>query len=309
MTPTIVTDAPERDRVTDAPSPWPIEPVWDADGSEAPDPDTRGGVLPDELAARYAAPLSIRLRPDRPTLVANFVSTLDGVVALDRHGGSGGRDISGGFEPDRFLMGLLRSTADAVLVGAGTVRASGSRGWTPAHVHRPSADAFARWRRELGLAPTPATIIVTASGRLDPDRLPTDPATPVILATTSSGARRLAGQPRPAHVRVADLGDGDSIPVDALIDDLAARGLRLVVTEGGPHLFARLAAAGRVDELFLTLAPQLVGRSPEATRLSLVDGLALPPAVRWGRLLRVMRAADHLFLRYRLQAPEREERP
>ncbi len=300
---------PDRPPSTSPSSPWPIAPLWEAADPTSPGVETRGGILPDELAARHAAPLSIRLRADRPTLVANFVSTLDGVVALDRHGGSGGREISGGFEPDRFLMGLLRSTADAVLVGAGTVRASGSRGWTPAHVHRPSADGFARWRVELGLEPTPATIIVTASGRLEPDALPSDPATPVIVATTSAGARRLAARPRPAHIRIADLGDHDSIPAAALVDDLAARGYRLVVTEGGPHLFARLVAAGCVDELFLTLAPQLVGRSPEATRLSLVDGLALPPAVRWGRPLRIMRAADHLFLRYQLSTPEREDLP
>ncbi len=68
---------------------WPIETLWQA---EVPsDSPIRGGVLPAELRARFAARLEIMLRLDRPTIVANFVSTLDGVVALDRHGATGGR--------------------------------------------------------------------------------------------------------------------------------------------------------------------------------------------------------------------------
>ena len=149
-------------RVPDLDPSWPLELLWRS-GSELAAGDARGGVLPDDLAALHEAPLSIPLRTDRPTIVANFVSTLDGVVALDRFGASGGREISGGFEPDRFMMGLLRATADAVLVGAGTVRASRTHGWSAADAHPASADAFAGWRRKLGLTASPTTIIATAS--------------------------------------------------------------------------------------------------------------------------------------------------
>ena len=81
-------------------------------------------------------------------------------------------------------------------------------------------------------------------------------------------------------------------------------GARLVLTEGGPHLFGRILEADRVDELFLTLAPQLVGRSGEG-RLGLVEGLGLPAAeARWQDLVSLRRSGDHLFLRYRRTANE-----
>lgn len=286
---------------------WRIERLWgfEDDRSGA---DVRGGSLPTELAARYAAPLSIPLRVDRPTIVANFVSTLDGVVALDRIGASGGSAISGGFEPDRFFMGLLRATADAVLVGAGTVRASRTHGWTPSDVHPASSLAFAAWRRGLGLgAVAPATIIVTASGALVARDIPSDPETPVILATTTSGARRLASLPLDPHVEIAVLSDTDRIPIEPLVAFLDACGFRLVVSEGGPALFGELLVAGVVDELFLTVAPQLVGRSAEAERLGLIEGTALSPAARWARLRSVMRSNAHLFIRYDLNHAHGED--
>jgi riboflavin biosynthesis pyrimidine reductase len=233
------------------------------------------------------------------------VSTLDGVVALDRIGASGGREISGGFEPDRFVMGLLRATGDAILVGAGTVRASRTRGWTPARAHPPSGDGYAAWRRELGLTASPVTVIVSASGALEDWHVPDDPASPVIIVTTQAGVRRLGRLARADHVEIESLDEGDSIPVGRLVAFLHERGFRLVVSEGGPALFGQLLAARLVDEMFVTLAPQLAGRSADSPRLSLVEGAALAPAAPWGRLRSVMRAGDHLFLRYGLS----EHRP
>lgn len=285
---------------------WPVELLWRS-GSDLPAGDARGGVLPDDLAALHDAPLSIPLRTDRPTIVANFVSTLDGVVALDRIGASGGREISGGFEPDRFMMGLLRATSDAVLVGAGTVRASRTHGWTADDAHPASADAFAGWRRTLGLAASPTTVIATATGSLEPHHIPADPRAPVVVVTTASGARHLDRIRGADHVEVVRISDGDTIPVSALVEYLDARGFRLVVSEGGPALFAELLASRVVDEVFLTLAPQLAGRSGASTRLSLVEGVALAPAAPWGRLRSVMRSNNHLFLRYQLSQPDRED--
>ena len=103
----------------------------------------RGGGLPTALRDRYDGSLSVTLNRDRPTVIANFVSTLDGVVAFDADGRSGGGEVSGFFEPDRFVMGMLRAMADVVLVGAGTVRAASTHEWTPRHVHRGSAELYA----------------------------------------------------------------------------------------------------------------------------------------------------------------------
>src|SRR5205814_8393664 len=54
-------------------------------------------------------------------VAANFVESLDGVVALPEARGESGGVVSGGSEADRFIMGLLRACADAVLIGAGTL--------------------------------------------------------------------------------------------------------------------------------------------------------------------------------------------
>jgi riboflavin biosynthesis pyrimidine reductase len=271
--------------------------------SAAPDRTTvRGGLLPADLAARYGPRLEIPVHLDRPTLIANFVATIDGAVALDRVGATGGREISGSSEPDRFVMGLLRATADAVLVGAGTVRSSRTHAWTAAQVHPAAAAAYDRWRATLGLdAAVPTTVMISASGDLEPEQLGhAGPDFPLIIVTTSTGATRLASRVQAREgVEVAIVVDDGPIPAATLVDFLADRGFRLVLCEGGPTLFGELVEAGAIDELFLTVAPQLVGRSAEAERLGLVERTAFgPSSAPWGQLVSIRRAADHLFLRY-----------
>ncbi len=90
---------------------------------------------------RYGARLAVPLRDDRPTVIVNFVESLDGVVTLDPAHGSGA-EVSGFSEPDRFVMGLLRSLADAIVVGAGTMRAAANHTWTTGHVNRDFAKAY-----------------------------------------------------------------------------------------------------------------------------------------------------------------------
>jgi riboflavin biosynthesis pyrimidine reductase len=279
---------------------WPIELLW---GGESPTQGPRrGGQLPADLAGRFGTDLVIPLHPGRSTIIANFVSTLDGVVALDRLGATGGREVSGAFEPDRFVMGLLRATADAVLVGAGTVRASRTGDWTPDRIHPPSAAAYARWRQDLGLSTAPATVIVTATGDLPTSGLRlAGPGNPILVVTTDHGAGRLRGPAREAGVDVVAVSDGGTVPLESLRELLHARGFSLVLSEAGPTLFGELLAARAVDELFLTLAPQVAGRAEASPRLGLVEGTAFAPAgAPWGRLRSVMRSADHLFLRYEL---------
>lgn len=265
----------------------------------------RGGGFPAELLTGYDGELVVPLHRDRPTLIANFVSTLDGVVAFDADESSGGGEVSGFFDPDRFVMGLLRAMADAVLVGAGTVRAAPTHEWTARRVHPGSSPAYARWREGLGIvARQPTTIVATASGRLDPSHPGlAAPDVPVIVATTEAGARRLATAGLAPNATIEIAGAGKGVAATRLIEVAASIGARLILCEGGPHLVGDLLRAGLLDELFLTIAPQVAGRDEEVERLAFVEGLAFSVAdAPWSDLVSVRRAADHLFLRYRFGA-------
>ncbi|HEX2222211.1 MAG TPA: dihydrofolate reductase family protein [Candidatus Limnocylindria bacterium] len=285
--------------IREAPAAAALTPLVEAPRPAAP---ARGGVLPQLLRGEYGGDLAIGLRPDRPTLVTNFVSTLDGVVSYATPEAAGGGEISGFYEPDRFVMGLLRSLADVVLIGAGTLRAGSQEAWTPRFIHPHSSGEFAALRRSLNLRPEPITAVVSGSGSLDL-RHPglADPAVEVVVITTRLGAAHLRDQAVPAHVTVLGVGS-EGVEPRALLDLQADRGARLVLCEGGPQLFGQLLAADLVDELFLTLAPQLAGRSSETPRLSLVEQRAFTVAgAPWGELLSLRRAADHLFARYRIR--------
>ena len=242
------------------------------------------------------------LHADRPTVIANFVSTLDGVVAFTTDETTGGGEVSGFFDPDRFVMGLLRTMADVVLVGAGTVRAAPTHEWTARRVHPTSSHLYFDWRERLGIAaPEPTTIVATAAGNLDP-RHPglSAPDVPVVIASTEAGARRLRALDLAPNARVEVAGDGNGVPAARLVALAGSLGARLILCEGGPHLIGDLLAADLLDELFLTVAPQVAGRTPALERLGFAEGIAFDPAdAPWAQLVSVRRAASHLFLRYR----------
>jgi riboflavin biosynthesis pyrimidine reductase len=280
-----------------------LESLWEAPGPLTIPVDRRGGLLPSQLADRFPGELIIDLLDERPTVVANFVTSLDGVVAMSPDGGAGGGDISGFSEADRYMMALLRGLADVVVVGAGTVRVGHRHVWTAAHVQPDLAEAFAAWRSEMWLAPQPTTIVVTASGNLDATHTGLNaPDVPVIVATTRAGADRLAALPFAPNVRIEVVGDGTRVPAGALLEVIRAAGARLALCEGGPHLFGELLRARLIEELFLTVAPQVAGRDASAQRLSLVEGTSFGEGRgRWANLASVRRAGDDLFLRYRFE--------
>jgi riboflavin biosynthesis pyrimidine reductase len=265
-----------------------------------PDGSIRAG-LPTDLRQAYDGDLAIPLRTDRPTVIANFVETLDGAVALDRDGHSGGGAVSGFSSTDRFVMGLLRAMADVVLVGAGTLRASPGTGWTPGRAYPQAAASYRDLRARLGLSPDPTTLVVTARGDLDPTHPAFRDATvTTVIAAPAAAAERLRTAGLRDGIRIEPLGNGEAVSFAALIDLAGRLGASVILTEGGPHVLAGLAAAGLLDELFLTVAPQLVGRDRAAQRLALLEGVAFgPEQARWGQLASVRRGGDDLFLRYR----------
>lgn len=182
--------------------------------------------------------------PDRPFVRVNMISSLDGAVAVQGRSG-----VLGG-PADRRVFSVLRSWADVILVGAGTVRAEG---YGPARL----SDHLRDQRRERGQPPVPPIAVVTSTGRLD----------------WSTPFFREAEQ-RPIVVSPADIDpevrDRAAAAADVLSAgegsvDLAAALLRLhglghhsVLVEGGPRLNAQLARGELVDELCLTLSPRIV---------------------------------------------------
>jgi riboflavin biosynthesis pyrimidine reductase len=232
-----------------------------------------------------------------PSLYANFVETLDGVVAI-RSEPRSNRLLSGSSDADRFVMGLLRACADAVLLGSGTLHGSPTTLWTAERAYPAAADAFAELRSRLGLAPLPELAVLTASGALDPAHPALEQG--AVVLTTEAGAER--ARPRlPASVEVVAVGGGTEVDPGAAVAFLRERGRRSILSEAGPHVFGSLVAAGLVDELFLTVSPLLAGRAEAGGRLGLVEGRELLPGRGApARLLGVRRHDAHLFLRYGL---------
>lgn len=157
------------------------------------DPGLPHWHLPPVLAALYGDELGFT----EPCVYANFVASLDGVVALGseyRHSGSA---ISGREPADRFVMGLLRACADAIVIGAGTLRASPRLHWTPQHVYPAAAAEFAELRHRRGRAADPELVVVTARGVLSADH-PALQAGALII-TTLAAVRDLRSRIRPGR--------------------------------------------------------------------------------------------------------------
>lgn len=229
----------------------------------------------DELIAAYAV-------ADRsvPRLRANFVTSLDGAVTVN--------GLSGGLssKDDQNMLGRLRMLADAVLVGAGTLRAEGYGGLRLGAKRR-------AWRVEHGLPENPTLTAVSARLDLPADSpMFTDAPTRAIVITCAASP---AGQ-REALAEVADVlvcGE-DAVDLRAAVAALGERGLKQILCEGGPHLLGSLTDADLVDELCLTVSPLLAG--PGARRIT--DGLGSTDA-RQLPLLHILSTDDNfLFLRH-----------
>jgi riboflavin biosynthesis pyrimidine reductase len=287
-----------------------MEPIRTLIATQPTEPS--GGVLPEELRTRYDGDLSFPRSPeDRPYCIANFVSTLDGVVSFNLPGQSEGAQISNSNEEDRFIMGLLRASADAILVGSGTLRAVGPQGtWLPESVYPAAKDLYQQYRTEvLRKLEYPLVVIVTGSGELDlASAVFHTPQTRVLILTTEQGKRSLSqnGSEALTSVQVKTLASAEKgISPSAILTLLRKEaGVELLLLEAGPTLFGEFLAGGLIDELFLTVAPQIAGRVPDHPRPCLVENVQFSPATApWWKLLSVRNAADYLFLRYRRSLP------
>src|SRR5215213_8175436 len=239
-------------------------------------PDCRP-TSPAELASHLR--LADKAPPDRPYLILNMVSALDGKATIEWRTKGLSTDL------DRELFHRLRTQADAVMVGAGTVR-------TERYGRMAKSEDLRAARKEERLEADPLAVIVSA--RLDlPADLPllNEPEQRVVIATGSD-----ASLPGELGAQVVYERTGDDLPL------LAARlrhehGVRSVVCEGGPTLNSYLLAAGLVDELWLTLNPKLSGGAAALTIVAgreLVEPIDLEP-------VSVAEGGGDLFTRWRVR--------
>jgi riboflavin-specific deaminase-like protein len=241
-------------------------------------PDCRP-TSPDELASGLR--LGDKAPPDRPYLVLNMVSSLDGKATIDW------RTKGLSTELDRQLFHRLRTQGDAVMVGAGTVRAE-------RYGRMAKSDELRDAREVEGLARDPVAVIVSA--RLDlPVDLPIfgEPEQRVIVAT-GSDASLPEVKAEVVYERCAD-------DLRLLASRLREQhGIRSVVCEGGPTLNSYLLAAGLVDELWLSLHPKLAGG---AAALSIVAGRELVEPTEL-EPISVAEGDGDLFTRWRVKHAE-----
>ena len=226
----------------------------------------------ESLALRDAFPPA-----DRPRVVAAMIGALDGHATVDGRAGGLGNPA------DRAVLRELRAASDALLVGPGTLIAER---------YATLLDPPQRESRERSGRP-PEPLVATISRTLDPllagVPLLGEPAIRAEVLTESDGdLPGVAGGV--ALVRF----EPGTLSVRACLRRLREEhGAGLVVTEGGPTLLRGMFAEGLVDDLVLTLAPQLVAGSGH----SVLQGPALEPPERMA-LRDVARSGDHLFLRY-----------
>ena len=226
-------------------------------------------MILEDLLSRYP-------RGGEPTLRVNFITSIDGAVTVD------GKSGALGGPGDKQIFDMLRTTCDALITAAGTVRAE-------KYDALRLDEAGRAWRHANGLPEFPLMVVVSGSLDLDPGQLIFSDAPVRPLVVTTSAAR-----PPPRLGEVAEilpLGDR-RIDLAAMVAELHRRGATQLLCEGGPKLFGSLVEADLVDEVCLTISPLLVGGT--AGRIAAGgDGPARRLALR-----SVLSEDDMLFLRY-----------
>jgi riboflavin-specific deaminase-like protein len=234
---------------------------------------------PLEAGEAYADLRLAELAPsDRPYVVANMITTADGRATLS------GRTESISSEADRKLFLSLRTQVDAVMVGTGTIAVER---YGPIVRSEERRDR----RRALGLEPVPLAVTASRSMELPVDApLFQDPESRIVVLTNSDR------DPPPAGAElIVERIEGDELDLVAGLALLRERyGVRTLLVEGGPTLLASVVASGALDELFLTLAPKLVGGDGE---IGILEGAA-PESPLDLEIRSVMKDESFLFLRY-----------
>jgi riboflavin biosynthesis pyrimidine reductase len=243
------------------------------DGDTAPPRFTR--LVPGPPAELSAAESLADWGPSGDGVALNMIASVDGRIAVD------GRSRPLGGPADRALFHSLREHADAVMAGAGTIRAER---YGPMIRDRSVRER----RRANGLEPNPVAVIVSRSLEIDPTvPLLADPDSRVAVLTPSAGT--LTGcAARIEYIRAAALRP-------ALAELRERYGVRSILCEGGPRLNGSLAAESLVDEIFIALSPLLVGDVPGGRAVVLGNA---PPSPRPLELRTLLTQDGTLFAHY-----------
>lgn len=259
-----------------------------------PEPTVR--LFAERVYSDISFPAATSIKGERPYVIINMVSSLDGRVASD------GKASHIGSLTDRTVMRTLRSHADAVMVGAGTLRAEKLRLDVPVDLSYK--------RKARGLNPQPLAVVVTASGDipLEENLLGLSSENLLVLASSETPHPRVEALSRTACVEVVPNEEGAEnlriSPAGALKVLKKRHAVDLLLIEGGPALNHALVSSGLADELFLTLAPKLLGGEGTGVFLPILDGPTLPTGQTRPGLISIHLSGDELFLRYALSAAE-----
>jgi 2,5-diamino-6-(ribosylamino)-4(3H)-pyrimidinone 5'-phosphate reductase len=230
-------------------------------------------------------------RETRPYVLINMISSLDGKVAVSGKAGSLGSFV------DRSVMRNLRACADAVMIGAGTLRAEKLTLAVP--------EDHARARESRGLEPQPLAVVTTATGDvpLQENLLGSSPENLLIFASSETPREHLVTLSSHALVEIVaeeSSKPGRQLDVEEALIILKKRyGVNVLLIEGGPALNHALVSSGLADELFLTLAPKLLGGEGPGT-LTILEGPALALKKTEPKVVSIHFSGEELFLRYAL---------
>jgi 5-amino-6-(5-phosphoribosylamino)uracil reductase len=221
----------------------------------------------------------------RPWVVVVLAMSADGKIA--------DRDRSParfGSERDRGHLETQMAGVDGVLFGAGTLRAYG----TTLPVTNPE---LLQQRRSQGKPEQPVHVVVSRSGKLDPNLRFFRQGVPRWLLTSATGSQRWQGEAAFEQVIVVPDGD-DGLNGAIALANLYQMGLKRLAVTGGGKLVASLMAIGAIDELWLTVCPLLLGGVTAPTPVE-GSGLLVAIAPRLN-LLSVEQIENEVFLHYRV---------
>ena len=259
--------------------------------------------LPPEFQDVYGGDWQYQVPANRPYVYSNFVQSRDGRISFSLPDQSSGAEVSGFNLHDKWLMGLLRARADAVIVGDNTLNIEPDHIWTHQYIC-PKETAFSSLRASENLAPAPLQTLLSLEGNFNPS-LPVFARDDlnIVIFTTARGrenAKNLEGVA--AKVDLPDVGT-ETVNLMRVMQVLHSDyKVKTLLCEGGPRVYGSMIAAKLVDEEFLALSSIVIGQDASRSRPGLIEGAAFTPENAPRSIpISLKRAGDFLFLRSRYE--------